>query len=361
MKAHAPSTSGSSQAAPAPRSSPSPDSGGIGAGAAFGQGEALEAATGGWGNGFAQAQAFGAGEPPAAPATPANAPLADAGGLRAPGEVGEGIGEGEDWLGGAITGARAGFESGGILGGLVGGMVGGLTGSTPVRISVSNEHGDAATGANFNRTTVGIGEKCNFDAMVDGQMGSGGTWSCTGGTGSMDPDGFYNWQAPGTPGTFVVMYTQGGATGTVTMTVLAPRDVTSTVANTIPSTRAGAGMLIDLTILPTAVSFAHVSWYEVPTGPEPGTGYFTNRTIGHGTAQGAGTFVPMGADNKGVQDTAQMTGWPGPWSPGVHTWTIPTHYKADNGPSTLFKTVPQVFTVTDNLGNSTISKYGSSA
>jgi len=227
----------------------------------------------------------------------------------------------------------------------------------PLEISVSNSYPDAATGGQWDRTTVGVGEEAIF-----GCEPSGGTWSATGGTGTANSDGNYEWQAPGTPGSVTITYEAEGRRGTLTMTVLAPVGITSTKTGALPTTRAGAGMGLDLTILPLTVSFANADWYEVP-GAGIATGYFTRfpaSDLAHDAAAGAGNWVNMGSDNRNVHDEAGITGWPAPWSHGVLLWPIPTHYRAAGGPSTLFHTEFQRMTVTDPAGNVTVSKYGQS-
>jgi hypothetical protein len=227
----------------------------------------------------------------------------------------------------------------------------------PLEISVNNSYPDPATGGEWSRTTVGVGEEATFACDP-----AGGTWPATGGTGTADPDGLYQWQAPGTPGSVTITYTAEERTGTVTMTVVEPERITSTKTGSLPATRAGAGMSLNLTIHPLSVCFANAEWYEVP-GPGTPTGYFERfpaSDLAHDTAAGAGHWVNMGFDNQNVSDRAGFTGWGRPWSQGTWTWSIPTHYRAAGGPSTLFHTETQVMTVTNTSGDATVSKYGQS-
>ena len=92
-----------------------------------------------------------------------------------------------------------------------------------------------------------------------------------------------------------------------------------------------AGMVLNLNLLPTNVSFMAVCVVEVPEygGGIPPTGYFTNEIFSaiwhHTTAMGAGVWnLVRGDNNLFAEDNAVCgEGLPQGWSDGQITWRIP--------------------------------------
>jgi hypothetical protein len=256
--------------------------------------------------------------------------------------------------------AMAGMAAGATGTGAAAAVEGATEQAQQFTLDVINDAPDGGGRGNFDRTTVGIGEENSFSAINSGgglmsaQDAATGTWSCSGGSGNLDGS-YYNWQAPGTPGTYEVSFTLNGYTATTTMTVLAPNDITASVNSTLSPDHAGAGMLLELEFQPTTVSFSNVQWYEQPGGAT-GSGYFDGNTMPHGSEQGAGRWISIGQNND-ASDRAEMGGWPGAYGPGTHVWSIPTLYRAAGGPQVVFHTSTQTFEILNAQGDSQISKF----
>ena len=103
--------------------------------------------------------------------------------------------------------------------------------------------------------------------------------------------------------------------------------------NVPAGTAGGAGMVLDLYVLPKSVSFSKLSLAEVPTTTEGPTGYFTNMEFSavwhHTTAMGAGDWKRMGRlDTHWFDDNAKMgDAFPSrdalEWDAGTIIWDVP--------------------------------------
>ncbi len=100
-----------------------------------------------------------------------------------------------------------------------------------------------------------------------------------------------------------------------------------------PGTAGGAGMILDLYVLPKSGSFAKLSLAEVPTTTEGPTGYFTNMEFSavwhHTPAMGAGEWKRIGEqDTYWFADNAKMgDAFPSrsvlEWDVGTIIWDVP--------------------------------------
>jgi hypothetical protein len=234
----------------------------------------------------------------------------------------------------------------------------GDTGAEPLQegaggITLTSETAwSAPDGSASSRTTVAAGEMVYFTASE-----TGGTWTSSGGSGT-DAGGIYNWTAGG-PGTVTITYTKGRATATKTIRVVAPTgfSVSSTSAQSFGSGTQGVGMDVNLTVLPTAVSWGGIEVME-EVGSVSGTGYFENRTIPHDPEPWAG----VSEANETGPDDASFSDWPSPWRDGTMTWTIPTQWRRlGAGTGARFTTSTQAMRIHDRTGRSTVSKFGTTS
>jgi hypothetical protein len=209
----------------------------------------------------------------------------------------------------------------------------------------------APDGTASSRTTVAAGEMVYFTASD-----TGGTWSSTGGSGT-DAGGIFNWTA-GQPGAVTITYRKGGGTATKSIRVIAPSGlaVASTSAQSFASGVQGAGMDVNLTVLPTAVSWGGVEVME-EAGSVAGTGYFSGRTIPHDPEPWAG----VSEANQTGPDDASFRDWPSPWRDGTMTWTIPTQWRRAGGSGARFTTSTQAMRIHDTTGRSSVSKFGTTS
>jgi hypothetical protein len=125
-----------------------------------------------------------------------------------------------------------------------------------------------------------------------------------------------------------------------------------------PSGVQGVGMITNVTVGPSSVSFANVEWLEVPGGPSNITGYFTKyKGLQHHPNP---NWLGWNAANTGLTDHASLFKWPKPWSPGGFQWNIPNKYRVASagGNGHVFTTTHQVFRMTNKKGTTTITKGG---
>ncbi|MGO8926990.1 MAG: hypothetical protein ACLQU3_08895 [Limisphaerales bacterium] len=155
-------------------------------------------------------------------------------------------------------------------------------------------------------------------------------------------------------------------------TVVAPTGVnhaqiTSTTAQYISPTIAGAWMHLNVVIGPTNVSFYNVQVFEVGQAATNVQGYFTANWPGpHDSTDGANVWHPVSYDN--LVDAAANFDicryWgnvlPPPWPPGgSFTWPIPALWRVGTGPTNSLPWSDQNFSLGAN-GTMTITKYGQS-
>lgn len=219
-------------------------------------------------------------------------------------------------------------------------------------ITIQNEFPDV--GGDKARTKVGVKEKVWLQASTDG-----GTWSASGGTGSVLKDETYEWRAPITAGPVTITYTPtGGGTPVVTtINVVVPDALTATSSSARSYTGQGAGMDLQLQVGPTDVSFTNIGWLEDPGPATDVTGYFVGKPADKLAHKPNARWSPIGGANA-LGDVAEFNGWPGPYKEGgSYTWSIPNRWRADNGTGTVFHTSTQVMTIAAD-GTSSVTKLG---
>lgn len=277
---------------------------------------------------------------------------------------GEAAGKGEPGKGGAKpdAGSAAGAPPAGARPGALG------------KITVTGK--SKAAGEPISK--VAVGEKVTMLAP-GGEIGA---WTVDGadvGTGNE-----LKWTAPETPGGRVVRFEadlSGPNTGKSTSTIVlvaAPTEVDFKKMGDVPSAgvgMAGVGMFLQVTVNPVDVSFEDVEWLERPGPAEEPSGYFaayvaSGQSLFHVANT---TWLPMGADNKGVVDRAysrdkpklkkpdEGADKPNRWWTGAFQWSIPNVYRVKGGSGEhLFANVTQKFTM-DDQGTMTVTKGAASA
>jgi hypothetical protein len=212
----------------------------------------------------------------------------------------------------------------------------------------------APDGAPDSRRTVGVGETVRFHAT------QAGSWSASHGTKSGHAGKTFSWTAPETGGSTTVTFHHRNKTIHTAINVIAPNTLAMKVAkhDSIPKGTMGAGMITNVTIGPTSVSFGNVEWLEVPGGPTSVSGYFKD----HGAPRHHPnpSWLPWNTRNTGLQDHASISGYPKPWYPGGFTWYIPNKYRVTSvgGSGHVFIHTHQVFKITDHKGTTTVTKGG---
>jgi len=135
-----------------------------------------------------------------------------------------------------------------------------------------------------------------------------------------------------------------------------------------PAGTQGAGMTLEITILPLTVSFYQIQFLEVPGPASEVKGYFSQFPASRLTHQPGVDWAPVGYDNKcpaGCTDTAAASGYLPPYSfrgvsGGSFVWHIPYKYRCNaTGSGTQFTTIDQTFSITGS-GTTTITKAGAS-
>ncbi|HEV7553994.1 MAG TPA: hypothetical protein VGO00_01000, partial [Kofleriaceae bacterium] len=152
-------------------------------------------------------------------------------------------------------------------------LTGKTTGHTakpaPIRVTTTTVF-RAPSGAPDSRRAVGVGESVVFHAT------QGGSWTASHGTKIGHAGKTFTWTAPETGGSTTVTFHHANKTVHTAINVIAPNTLAMKVAkhDSIPKGTMGAGMITNVTIGPTSVSFGNVEWLEVPGGPSSVSGYF---------------------------------------------------------------------------------------
>jgi hypothetical protein len=218
-------------------------------------------------------------------------------------------------------------------------------------LAIQNSQADP--GGKTARTKVGVGEINWITPSV-----AGGTWSATGGKGTVDEDA-WKWVAPEKPGNVSVTYTVGKASAVMVLTVVAPTTVTGTKTSEMSfgAGEHGSGMTLDLVFGPTDVSFANLGWLE-KQGAITGTDIFKGRELGIKHNE---KWSLMGGNNE-IKDTAESHGFPKPWGAGTCTFDIDEYYRVGSGGTEIkIATVQQVHTMAGSDGSATTSKAGATS
>jgi hypothetical protein len=124
----------------------------------------------------------------------------------------------------------------------------------------------------------------------------------------------------------------------------------------------GVGMVTNVTVGPTTVSFGNVQWLEVPGPASSVSGYFKKfpaATLQHHPNP---NWLTWNDSNTGLTDHASLWGFPKPWKRGGFQWNIPNKWRVVSvgGAGHVFTTTHQVFHMTDKKGTTSVSKGGAS-
>ncbi|MCX5747454.1 MAG: hypothetical protein NT062_33740 [Proteobacteria bacterium] len=219
------------------------------------------------------------------------------------------------------------------------------------------------------RTTVGVGERVQFSSDGDG------TWTATAASGGTTRGAgrTFTWAAPDRAASVAITHERAGTTpSTIAMTVVAPDRIEFRKTSEVPQAAAGVGMVTNLHFFPDTVSFARAEWQEQPGPVGAKSGYFEQYVaagLGDLAHHPAAGWIPMGAHNTGVDDSAYTRekpplGTPGHYSEGMYQWQIPNKYRvAGEGEGYVFANVEQTFTMDGGgqAGRLTVSKGGQQA
>ena len=120
----------------------------------------------------------------------------------------------------------------------------------------------------------------------------------------------------------------------------------------------GAGMDLEITLLPSTVSFYQTEFLEIPGPASDISGYMVGLAGPHNPST---TWFGFTFDNISVaQDNAstRTSGFLPPWSDGAYQWVIPYHYRCVGSASSIhFTDVIQRFTI-NAAGTVTVTKGG---
>ena len=140
------------------------------------------------------------------------------------------------------------------------------------------------------------------------------------------------------------------------------RQLPSGLASGVPG---GAGMNLDVHVLPDDVSLMEIRMREVPSDQSDIDGYFLSNVFSqvwyHSRKRGAGTWHLVGLDNFFFTDNAiMMDALITPCTSGHIFWTIPIDWRRNSGPNGLdhrLTTIQQKFEM-NALGTLRVSKFG---
>jgi len=136
-------------------------------------------------------------------------------------------------------------------------------------------------------------------------------------------------------------------------------------SNLAPGVPGGAGMSLDVYILPDEVSFMELRFREAPSNDSDIDGYFTNTVFAnvwyHHVSRGAGIWHLIGLENYFFEDKATMLdALVIPCFGGHIYWTIPIDWKRNSGPNGIshrLSTIQQKFEM-NSSGTLRVSKFG---
>lgn len=197
--------------------------------------------------------------------------------------------------------------------------------------------------------------------------GISGTWSTTGGSINPTNSNATLLEVPHAATSITVTVSCGsGFSCDIPFSVLPPSGYiapTNTPITGYGANVAGAGMMIDLWLPPTNVSFYRVEIVEVGEVSTNAKGYFANTNVwpswklDHRLC-GAGTWVPVGMDNHVGTDTANSGTCPTPWADGHFSWPIPGGWRVvGDTPTNNLPWSDQDFTINTN-GTVAVQKFG---
>ena len=189
-----------------------------------------------------------------------------------------------------------------------------------------------------------------------------GTWGTTGGSVNPTNGNATLLEVPHAAASITVTFSCGsGFSCIIPFSVLSPSGYIAPTITPITGygiNDAGAGMMIDLWLPPTEVSFYRVEIIEVGAVSTNATGYFANTNVwpvwklDHGLC-GAGSWVAVGMDNHIGTDKANSGTCPAPWADGHFSWPIPGGWRVTGDiPTNALPWSDQDFTI---CGNGTVS------
>lgn len=147
----------------------------------------------------------------------------------------------------------------------------------------------------------------------------------------------------------------------IVWTVVEPNGETGqkTSSLTFQSGTQGAGMILQVTTLPTDVSFYNVEMLEVDKGTVNISGYYLAHTPPNHTPNP--NWITLTNDNN-WSDTASFFGAPKPWTTGAYDWNIEVRWRTtgEAGQGEVLGNRVQHHTILDATGMSTITKLGQS-
>jgi hypothetical protein len=233
---------------------------------------------------------------------------------------------------------------------------------TSCATGVSLQHETVSTvPANRGRTKLGVGEQVTL--WLSPNPPCGVSWSLIGpGSLSTTSGNVTTFTAHNAASSTTVRATVGGTPLEVSFNVVEPASQTGAISSVLsfPAGTQGAGMILNVTVHPTDVSFLNVEILELP-GPATNIfGYFATYPPAQLAHSPNPNWVRLSASN-GLNDTASQSGHPPPWSLGGFLWDIPVRWRVVN--TTTQGTLPnrvQTFQIANATGTTTVAKLGQS-
>ncbi|NLG65111.1 MAG: hypothetical protein GX537_05845 [Actinobacteria bacterium] len=223
----------------------------------------------------------------------------------------------------------------------------------------------ATTPSDRARRTVGVGERVALRIVPSGYSA---TWSVTGGSVSPTEGNSTLFEAPhvATSATVTVLI-GSGVSYEIPFFVLSPSGYLVTAIQPIQfgvTNVAGAGMLLDLYVAPTNVSFGRVEIMEVGGVSTNATGYFADnpnideKWFVHNKENGADSWIEVEMNNYIAQDLVYINMLPPPWSGGHYSVPVPAGWRVIGGVSTnALPWSDMDFTIVTD-GTVTVQKFG---
>jgi thrombospondin type 3 repeat protein len=226
----------------------------------------------------------------------------------------------------------------------------------------------ALSNTNRNRTTIGVAEQ--VDLSFNPTMPFAMDWTTTAGGLSATFDSSTTFTAPSnaTPNVTVTATLRGGKSVTFPpFNVVEPAGIDHAQiigTNSYPLGAAGAGMINEVWIAPTYVSFYRVNVMEVGEdatniyGFFDDTNYFTTNPASQLHHSTADKWTHLNSDNALSDDAAIHSGGYLPWAAGGYGWNIPQRWQVDgSGVTNSMTGIYSSFQI-DSNGTTTSSKYG---
>jgi len=211
------------------------------------------------------------------------------------------------------------------------------------------------------RTIIAVCESVEFKVLP----AQGMQWTATAGTPLTGSGSFFDWDAPHDPGSVTITATDPqGHSCTIKMEVIPPAEISARITLVIhpPPGKAGGGMKVVVTYLPTSVNFGKVDSMEGVSLPIGANGFWDlngpHPAPPHDAAAGASNWVGINFNNQTL-DTAASIPYAPPWSQGEYSWDIPRFYRCrdEEGGGKPYGSNIQNFTI-DATGNVTVAKFG---